>query len=101
MPYITQEDRMKFEYVLDKFIATILTSGTPTVGEMNYLITSLIHRWVDRVGLSYINCNAAIGIMECAKMELYRRVIAPYEDIKIEENGPVSVLDYKPKVHPV
>jgi hypothetical protein len=30
-----------------------------------------------------------IGALENCKMELYRRKIAPYEDIKIEENGDV------------
>ena len=27
--------------------------------------------------------------MECAKLELYRRVAAPYEDLKISEAGDV------------
>jgi len=31
----------------------------------------------------------AIGALECAKLELYRRVAAPYEDTKIAENGDV------------
>ena len=30
-----------------------------------------------------------IGVLECAKLELYRRVAAPYEDDKIDENGDV------------
>jgi len=29
------------------------------------------------------------GVLECAKLELYRRIAAPYEDTKIEENGDV------------
>ena len=33
--------------------------------------------------------NAAIGVLECAKLELYRRVVAMYEDGKIKENGDV------------
>jgi len=33
--------------------------------------------------------NAIIGALECAKLELYRRVAAPYEDDKIAENGDV------------
>ena len=35
------------------------------------------------------NLNAIIGALECAKLELYRRVAAPYEDDKIIENGDV------------
>ena len=30
-----------------------------------------------------------MGVLECCKLEFYRRVAAPYEDIKIEENGDV------------
>jgi len=28
--------------------------------------------------------------MECAKMEIYRRLVAPYEDRKIVQNGDVN-----------
>ncbi len=31
--------------------------------------------------------NALIGVLESAKLELYRRMIAPYEDVKMKENG--------------
>jgi len=31
--------------------------------------------------------------LECAKLELYRMIAAPYEDTKIKENGSVSDLD--------
>jgi hypothetical protein len=30
-----------------------------------------------------------MGVLESAKLELYRRKIAPYEDDKIAENGDV------------
>jgi len=30
-----------------------------------------------------------IGTMVCCILEVYRRVIAPYEDVKIQENGDV------------
>jgi len=33
--------------------------------------------------------NDAIGALEGAKLELYRRVISKYEDKKIMENGDV------------
>ncbi len=55
-------------------------------GELNYLISSIIHRAYKS---KYKDLNAAIGVLECVKQELYRRVIAPYEDTKILENGDV------------
>jgi len=44
---------------------------------------------IEKKGLSYSNVNEIIGALECIKLELYRRVAAPYEDLKIEENGDV------------
>ena len=38
---------------------------------------------------SFQDLNELIGALECAKQELYRRVVAPYEEDKIEENGDV------------
>jgi hypothetical protein len=37
----------------------------------------------------YANVNEMIGALECCKLELYRILIAPYEDVKIDENGGV------------
>ncbi len=39
--------------------------------------------------LRYSKINSLIGVLECAKLELYRRVAAPYENDKIDENGDV------------
>jgi hypothetical protein len=33
--------------------------------------------------------NDVIGALECCKLELYRRMVAPYENTKIKENGDV------------
>lgn len=30
-----------------------------------------------------------VGALECAKLELYRRIAIPYEEQKIQENGDV------------
>ena len=55
-------------------------------GHMNYIITRLI---LETNPKNYKEFNAIIGVLESVKMELYRRKIAPYEDIKIKENGDV------------
>jgi hypothetical protein len=39
--------------------------------------------------LRYFHLNKAIGVLECIKLEFYRRVAAPYEDLKIKEAGDV------------
>ncbi len=77
MPYINQHDRS---------IAKI----TPrNAGELNFAITKLCADYVLRNGLHYANINDVIGALEGAKAEFYRRVVAPYEDTKIAENGEV------------
>jgi hypothetical protein len=59
-----------------------------TAGELNYKLTSVINDYLGD-GLSYAKLNEVIGALECAKLELYRRLAAPYEDTKIQENGDV------------
>ena len=58
-------------------------------GELNYQITCLLDNFITMKGLSYAAINEAIGAIESAKLEFYRRVAAPYEDKKCRENGEV------------
>ena len=59
-------------------------------GNLNYVITEICIAYLERKGLNYNDgINAVIGALECAKLELYRRVAAPYEDTKIKVNGDV------------
>jgi hypothetical protein len=60
-------------------------------GELNYLITKLVDSFLMMSGVSYTSLNAAIGVLECAKLELYRKVAAGYEDKKERANGSVYV----------
>ena len=88
MPYIKDENRDKFSVPL-----TELTESITCEGDLNYIITSLIHLQLNKRGLNYQNINNLIGVLECAKLELYRVIAAPYENLKIKENGEVSTLD--------
>lgn len=61
-----------------------------TVGDLNYLITKLCLYYLEEYTEgNYADFNSIIGVLECAKLEMYRRMVAPYEDNKIEENGDV------------
>ena len=60
-----------------------------TAGELNYEITRTIQNYLCRGVPGYADFNEVIGVLECAKLELYRRMIAPYEDKKCAENGDV------------
>ena len=86
MPYIRKQNRDQLR-----------ASESPlqiTSGELNYLITNLCNRFIRGMEIatgrpSYWTINMVIGALECAKLELYRRVAAPYEDQKCAENGDV------------
>ncbi len=65
------------------------------MGEANYVITKLIHLSLEGMHMDYSTVNAFIGVLECAKLELYRMVAVPYENKKRMENGPISDLDAK------
>lgn len=82
MPYIKQDRR-----------AQIMNFESPkTSGELNFCITSIINEYMVMNKLSYSVINDIVGALECTKMELYRKLAAPYEDIKCEENGEVYTL---------
>lgn len=80
MPYIAPNDRARI--LLDE-------ASISTPGELNYFISTLVNWYINQKGKNYSTINEVIGVLECAKLELYRRVAAPYEDIKIQENGDV------------
>lgn len=89
MPYIKPEERVKFEEHEGIPVIRQEARLADTVGELNYLLTSVLDEWIRKQGLSYTAVNGAIGALECCKLELYRRVVVPYEDDKKETNGDV------------
>jgi hypothetical protein len=68
-----------------------------SVGELNWAITTLVKNYLQRATRiekeSYEDYNAAIGALECAKLELARRRLAIYEDEKRQEAGRVDPYD--------
>jgi hypothetical protein len=84
MPYIKQEDRSRFEHA----IKGIALNPPKTAGELNYILTRIAHIFLGTEA-NYQAYNDAIGALEGAKLELYRRQVAKYEDKKIKENGDV------------
>tara|TARA_Y100000310_G_C20631056_1_gene788661 strand:+ start:1456 stop:1755 length:300 start_codon:yes stop_codon:yes gene_type:complete len=83
MPYIKKEKRDYFYYdILD------LNNEITSSGELNYCITKLILNYLPSTP-KYDDYNTVIGVLECVKQELYRRLITDYEDKKCSENGDV------------
>ncbi|SUZ60717.1 uncharacterized protein METZ01_LOCUS13571, partial [marine metagenome] len=77
-------------YIVENAREQLDDGGLPnSAGELNYVISSIIDEYLSEYGKNYTNINEVIGVLECAKLELYRRVAAPYEDEKIDQNGDV------------
>jgi hypothetical protein len=89
MPYILKEKRT----VLDPAIRTLAEAFTNLKddanfsGNLNYTITKLLFTLYPKP--NYQRFNDIIGALECCKLELYRKKVSPYEDLKEQENGPL------------
>ncbi len=64
-----------------------------TPGDLHYDIATLIDAFLyhqpGKGEPRYTDFNNVMGVLACAQAEVYRRLVAPYEDTKIEENGDV------------
>lgn len=89
MPYIHQDDR-------DELRAG--ERGFAGSGELNYYLTCACIAYVNQRVMSasgpvdrvrYSDINDCIGALECAKLELYRRVGEPVENLAVQRNGEV------------
>ena len=92
MPYIAQEKRAYAQSRFGYFGRTdvIVEEQKNQAGCLELLHFRPLERGLeDKRVISYRNINELIGVLECAKLELYRRVASPYEDEKIQSNGDV------------
>lgn len=89
MPYIPEYKRSVDDENINK-----LSDSISDEGELCYCIYAILVRYCKKykdVGLLKFNILAqCISAIECAKLEFYRRIVAPYEDKKIKENGDVK-----------
>jgi ribosomal protein S3AE len=87
LPYIKADNRNKYEKILEELVKILKTLPPEEIdGELNYVVTKILK---EIYPLRYFHINKAVGVLECIKLEYYRRVAAPYEDSKIKESGDV------------
>ena len=79
MPYVKPERRS----------SKIGEFATDTAGDLNYHITRACQAFAGHHGASYETYNRIIGVLECAKLEYYRRAVAVHEDAAIKKNGDI------------
>jgi hypothetical protein len=56
-------------------------------GNLNYVVSKILKNLYPAP--NYQRFNDMVGAQECCKLELYRKRIAPYEELKERENGPI------------
>lgn len=89
MPYISEErrERIQLPYVSD-------------VGELTFVVDKLAEELLwketgyDWDKVSYELLAKIDGALGLAQAEFRRRIVAPYEDVKIEKNGDVFVVPH-------
>lgn len=88
MPYIGRDQRPPIDALVDPLIEYLQSLPVEKQdGSLNYSITKIIrHLYPSK----YFHFNRALGVLTAVTQELYRKVIGPYEDSKIKENGDVG-----------
>jgi len=97
MPYIDEEERKELDQSIKIMVESILDNKTSLnnpqdfsnfLGRINYCFSRIIMGVMRNI--SYKNIAMATGVLENIKQELYRRIAAPYEELRIRENGDIK-----------
>jgi len=95
MPYLKDDGvRQKLDAVVEHILSIFATysiegidyEGFNLKGKLNYFLFKLAKKTCS----CYADYAAFLGELEAAKLEIYRRQVAPYENKKIKENGDVK-----------
>jgi len=95
MPYIIPKRREEYDGLIKELAKKIaklnVDNCTSLCGDWNYVITKLIKETHEYEGCqkSYMGYNEVIGMLECCKLEYYRKQLVHYEEGKIKQNGEV------------
>jgi len=82
MPYIKQQNRPK----MDKIVNMMKEVAVCANGDLNYILYKFCKY---HVSPSYNNYKNFCGELRQCATEIERRILGPYEDAKIKENGDV------------
>ena len=90
MPYIKNEitriDGKPRRKEIDKIVELMINQGVKVNGDLNYLLYKFCK---SSIIPSYDNYKNFCGELEMCKLEIYRMLVAPYENLKKDENGDV------------
>jgi len=85
MPYVHKEIKDAMVDAIERLGAFIQDKG-----DLNYAICELTGRFIIQEGeFNYTDMSEKIDAVHDAEAELRRRLLVPYEELKIKENGDV------------
>jgi hypothetical protein len=88
MPYIKKEKRAILDPAIEELVEAFgKLDDDGFAGNLNYVVSKLLKTLYPAP--NYQRFNDMAGALECCKLELYRKRIAPYEELKERENGPI------------
>lgn len=88
MPYIERLQRPELDRLVQPLIDHL--KGLPLEaqdGALNYVVTKILRQLYPA---RYFHYNRALGVLTAITHEYYRRVVAPYEDTKVQQHGDVE-----------
>lgn len=85
MPYIKDYEREAYKNTVEALANQL---SIMPCGHVNYVISKIVTE-IFRKDQSYTCANMLIGVLDCVKLELYRKHIGLYEDKKATENGEI------------
>jgi hypothetical protein len=89
MPYIHPDRRAN---LLRSSISELMAEPKALqTGELNFLISTLVWSLFES-DPCYNKANELLGVLSAVTQEFYRRKVAPYEDIKIQQNGDLDLI---------
>lgn len=92
MPYVQHLWRLRYQKDLEKVISKLVEDtfgGRENNGVVVYIIYSIIKKIYGRDASNFEVKSNALKVLRATELEFYRRVMAPYEDKKIQENGDI------------
>jgi len=94
MPYLKRKRRPNiFKKYDDDSIQidghVVFADSVENGGDLQYAIAEIINLMLKKLPDNYASKEMIMGALSGADKEFYRKVVAPYEDKKIEENGAV------------
>lgn len=92
MPYIKSLDKDKVSrhgaWKLEEYYSTL--PAQDFAGHLNYLNYRIVKYWIKKNGKRYWIFALIVGTLVCCILEIYRRLVANYEDEAIKKNGDVE-----------